>query len=150
MNGISAAPVISARPRSAAVLSQRAREAIALGALVSLILAGALFAASAAGGASFVVPASHAGLPTWMAMHGASTSGTSSTPGPSESRINRKSLQWSFESSRRTWVIGLGGQARMGTIIAFFTSLQKIPFRLQQRSCSCRLAYLELDTVSAI
>jgi hypothetical protein len=74
MNGISAAPPIRASaPASAgALISQRAREAVGLGALVSLTLAGAAFAATAAGGRSFVVPASHGGLPTWMAgpLHG--------------------------------------------------------------------------------
>jgi hypothetical protein len=69
MNGISAAPPLgaSAPARTEPLLSQRVREALGLGALVALTLAGAAFAVAAAGGRSFVVPASHAGLPAWMA-----------------------------------------------------------------------------------
>src|SRR5438270_12349754 len=80
MNGISAAPTIGARPRTVTgpALSQRAREAIGIGALVTLVLAAAVFAACAAAGRTFVVPASHAGLPSWMAgpLHGLAPSMT--------------------------------------------------------------------------
>ncbi len=71
MNGF-AAPTIGAPSRPLSALSERAREALCVGALVALTLLGAAIAVTAAGGSSFDVPASHAGMPGWMAgvMHG--------------------------------------------------------------------------------
>ncbi|GAC1441944.1 MAG: polyprenol phosphomannose-dependent alpha 1,6 mannosyltransferase MptB [Solirubrobacteraceae bacterium] len=54
---------VAARP----ALSQRAREALGLGSLVSLTAAGAAIAICAAGGTSFIVPASYSGMPAWLA-----------------------------------------------------------------------------------
>lgn len=68
MNGI-AAPTVGAgaRPLAAPGFSERVREALGVGALVALTLAGAAVAVASAGGSSFDVPASHLGMPAWMA-----------------------------------------------------------------------------------
>src|SRR5215472_9722757 len=56
-------------------------------------------------------------------MHGASSSGTSTTPGPSDCKITRKPSDRLRESSNRSWVIGLGGgNARVRPIISVHSS----------------------------
>lgn len=68
MTGVAAPPIArSSGAPSARARSERARVALAAGALVVLVAIAAAIALSAAGGRSFLVPASEHGLPAWMA-----------------------------------------------------------------------------------